>query len=292
MPKKIFLNGKLVSPKEANISIFDHGVLYGDGVFEGIRVYQKNVFALKEHIDRLYASARAIELKIPYGKTRMTENVIKTLRANAIIDGYIRLVVTRGPGDLGLDPRKCYSPTIFIIADRITLYPEELYQKGLSLIISKTRRNHPSSLNPNIKSLNYLNNILAKIEAIKSGVPEALMLSVAGEVAECTGENVFIAKNGALFTPPASVGALDGITQRKVLELAGRLRIKTAKKKIYEKDIYAADEMFLTGTAAEIVPVVRVNRRKIGRGVPGPIMKKLLLSFRQITALYGRKYKV
>ncbi|MCD6413628.1 MAG: branched-chain-amino-acid transaminase [Elusimicrobia bacterium] len=287
MALKILLNGKLVGEKDAKISVFDHGLLYGDGVFEGIRAYSGKVFKLKEHIDRLYDSARYIMLKIPVSKRKMSEDILKTLRANSLKDAYIRVVVTRGVGDLGLDPIKCPQATYFVIADRIALYPREFYEKGLKICTVSTRRNLPEALNPRVKSLNYLNNILAKIEGNIRGVPEALMLNNSGFVAECTGDNVFIVKNGEIRTPPASVGVLEGITQATVIELAKKFRIKVRREIFTRYCLFTADECFLSGTAAEIVPVIEVDNRKIADGRPGSITKKLMLEFRKVVKRSG-----
>jgi len=289
---KIYLNGRLVDKDKAVISVFDHGLLYGDGVFEGIRSYNCLVFKLKEHIDRLYRSAEAIELKIPMTKTGMVKAVIGTLKANSLRDAYIRLVVTRGHGDLGLDPRKCKIPTVFIITDKISLYPKEFYQNGLEIITAKTKRNLVAALNPKIKSLNYLNNILAKIDAINAGTEEAIMLTYDDYVAECTGDNIFIYSDGKLITPPDDVGALEGITRNAVIGLAGKLGIKFEEKMLRMKDVYAAGEVFLTGTAAEIVPVTIIDKRKINSGKPGKNTMRLMDEFKILTKVDGVKYEV
>ena len=287
---KIYLNGKLVEKQDAKISVFDHGLLYGDGVFEGIRSYSCLVFKLREHIDRLYCSAQAICLNMPITKEAMTKAIITTLKANKLSDAYIRVVVTRGEGDLGLDPRKCKSPSIFIITDKIVLYPKEFYQKGLSIVTVPTIRNIPEALNPQIKSLNYLNNILAKIEAINFNVEEALMLNKDGLVAECTGDNVFMLKNHTLITPPTAMGVLAGITRQSVLDLSPKLGLKTEEQLITRYDLFNADEVFLTGTAAEIIPVVSIDRRIIGRGKPGKFTLNLIKEFRKVTKIQGAKY--
>lgn len=289
---KIYLNGKLVDKDKAAISVFDHGLLYGDGVFEGIRSYNSLVFKLKEHIDRLYRSAKAIELKIPILKADMIKAVLKTLKANGLKDAYIRLVVTRGPGDLGLDPRKCKVPVVFIITDKISLYPEKFYRNGLAIITAKTRRNLTTALNPKIKSLNYLNNILAKIDAIKAGTEEAIMLTYNDYVAECTGDNIFMISGGRLITPPADVGALEGITRDAVIGLAGKMGIIFEEKMIKVEDLYAASEVFLTGTAAEIIPVTAIDRRRISDGKPGEVTKRLMREFKSITKVNGVKYEL
>ena len=287
---RIYLDGKLVEKEKALISVFDHGLLYGDGVFEGIRVYNNLVFRMKEHIDRLYRSAEAIELKIPMTKVEAINATIATLKDNKLTDAYIRFVVTRGVGDLGLDPRKCPKATVFIIADKISLYPEEFYRNGLKIITAKTRRNYPKALDGRIKSLNYLNNILAKIEAIKAGTQEAIMLTHDEYVAECTGDNIFIIKNGMLATPPADVGALEGITRDAVMGIAKKTNMSCCEKMLKMEDVYAADEVFLTGTAAEIIPVVEIDGRKIGSGKPGDGTLKLKKAFEELTKTDGVRY--
>lgn len=287
---KIYIDGKLVDKEKALISVFDHGLLYGDGVFEGIRVYDCLVFRIKEHIDRLYKSADAIEIKIPMTKIDMIEAVIKTLKANKLRDAYIRLVVTRGVGDLGLDPRKCPKPTVFIITDKIKLYPEEFYKNGLEIVTATTRRISPRALDPRIKSLNYLNNILGKLDAIKSGTEEAIMLTYDDYVAECTGDNIFIVKNCELITPPVSIGALEGITRDAVISLAKNMDIAFYDKMIKMDDLYGAEEVFLTGTAAEIIPVINIDKRKIGMGRPGELTLRLSEEFRKLTKVDGVRY--
>lgn len=287
---KIYLNGKLIEKEKAVISVFDHGLLYGDGVFEGIRSYDCLVFRLKEHIDRLYKSADAIELKIPLNKIELIEAVIKTLKANKLKDAYIRLVITRGVGDLGLDPRKCPKPTIFIITDKIVLYPKKYYQKGLEIITAPTKRNLPQALDARIKSLNYLNNILAKIDAIKAGTEEAIMLTYNDYVAECTGDNIFVVKSGELITPPVDIGALEGITRDAVIGLARKTDIPFYEKMFKMEDVYTANEVFLTGTAAEIVPVTKIDERKIGDGKPGEVTLRLGEEFKRLTKVDGVKY--
>lgn len=285
---KIYLDGLFVTKEEAKISVFDHGLLYGDGVFEGIRAYNGRIFKLREHLDRLYHSARAIMLKIPMSKRVMEETVIETVRINKLHNAYIRLLVTRGIGDLGLDPRKCSKPSIIIIADKITLYPPEYYSKGLSVVTVVTRRNIPEALNPCIKSLNYLNNILAKIEAIRANVPEAIMLNKDGYVSECTGENIFILKENTLITPPTSAGVLPGITREAVMELAKmKLKLLVKEELFTVYHVYTSDECFLTGTAAEIVPVVKVDERIIGNGKPGKITLQLIEEFHELTRSTG-----
>ncbi len=289
---KIYLDGKLIDKEKAYISVFDHGLLYGDGVFEGIRTYDGLIFRMKEHIDRLYKSAGAIELKIPMTKMEMIEAVITTLKANKLHNAYIRLVVTRGVGDLGLDPRKCSKPTIFIITHKIALYPKEFYRKGLEIVTATTRRNYPQALDPRIKSLNYLNNILAKLDAIKSGTEEAIMLTYDGYVAECTGDNIFIVKNCELITPPVNLGALEGITRDAVIKLAKSTDIPFYEKLLRMEDVYDADEVFLTGTAAEIIPVVRIDKRRIGDGKPGEMTRRLTGTFKDLTKSDGVRYDV
>ena len=286
----VYLDGKLVDKDKAVISVFDHGLLYGDGVFEGIRTYDGLVFRMKEHIDRLYRSADAIELKIPLTKAGMTEAVIKTLKANELKDAYIRLVVTRGTGDLGLDPRKCRAPAIFIITDKIALYPKEYYEKGLEIITARTRRNLPQALDARIKSLNYLNNILAKIDAIKAGTEEAIMLNYEGYVAECTGDNIFMVKGGGLATPPVTLGALEGITRDAVIGIAKKAGIAFSERLLKIEDLYGADEVFLTGTAAEVIPVVKIDGRAIGNGKPGVTTLRLTGEFRKLTKTDGMRY--
>ena len=290
MGLKVYFNGGLIEKDSAKVSILDHGLLYGDGVFEGIRSYNRRVFRLNEHIDRLYRSAAEIRLDTGMSKQEMQKAILDTLKANQLTDSYIRVVVTRGPGDLGLDPRKCPKPTVFIITDKIKLYPEELYENGLPIIIARTKRNHPETVDPRIKSLNYLNNILAKIEAIDAGTEEALMLTVDGYVVECTGDNIFIIKGGKIFTPPSELGALEGITQDAVIELAEKRGIKIERKIMLPEEVSAADECFLTGTAAELIPVIKIDGQDIGNGKPGPVTKALLQDFRKLTRTDGMEY--
>lgn len=287
MAQLIYLDGELVPREQAKISVFDHGLLYGDGVFEGIRVYHGRVFRLDEHLKRLERSARALLLDIPLSHEELVAATVETCRANGVEDGYIRLVVTRGVGDLGLDPRKCPKPSVFIIAANIQLYPEELYECGLSLITCSTRRNSPASLDPGIKSLNYLNNIMAKIECIHADVPEGIMLTHAGLVSECTGDNIFVVRDGKLVTPPVEAGILDGITRAAVIELADEEKIPVVQTLFPVTEVYVADECFLTGTAAELVPVVQVDGRTIGDGKPGPVTKRLLKRYRDLTRSEG-----
>jgi branched-chain amino acid aminotransferase len=288
---KIYINGKFYDKENAKISVFDHGLLYGDGVFEGIRSYNRRVFKLKEHIDRLFESGRSIMLKIPLTKEQLIKAVVQTIKANKLDNAYIRLVVTRGEGDLGLDPRKCYKgSTVIIIADRIALYPEKLYREGLTIVTVPTVRNLPEALNPQIKSLNYLNNILAKIEAGNAGCDEAIMLDSLGYVAECTGDNIFVAKNGHLYTPPQCMGTLRGITRDSVLEIARKNKIPAHEHVITRHEVYISDECFLTGTAAEIIPVVKVDGRVIGGGKPGKLTLSLMKKFKELTRKEGVKY--
>jgi len=288
---KVYINGKFYQKQDAKISVFDHGLLYGDGVFEGIRSYSRLVFKLKEHIDRLFESAHSIMLKIPLTRERLAEAVILTLKENNLKDAYIRLIVTRGEGDLGLDPRKCMGQaTVIIIADKIVLYPEKFYRDGLKIITVPTVRNLPEAVNPQIKSLNYLNNILAKIEASNYGFDEAIMLDSLGYVAECTGDNIFIVKQNHLYTPPQCMGTLRGITRDTVLEIAKKNKILTHEHVLTRHEVYICDECFLTGTAAEIIPVVKVDGRVIGTGRPGKMTLGLMKKFRQLTKTKGLKY--
>jgi branched-chain amino acid aminotransferase len=283
MSLKVYVDGELFDKEEAKISVYDHGLLYGDGVFEGIRSYNGKVFRLQEHLDRLWDSAKAIWLEIPISKKEMAKAIEETLALNGIEDGYIRVVVTRGCGTLGLDPDKCSNPQVIIITDRISLYPDEVYQKGLEIITVSTVRNHPAALSPRVKSLNYLNNILAKIEGKQANCVEALMLNHKGEVAECTGDNLFLARNGTLLTPPNDAGILEGITREAVIGLAREAGIEVREVSLTKHDVYIADECFLTGTAAEVVSVVKVDSRTIGDGTPGPITRDLAQRFRKLT---------
>lgn len=283
----IYLDGKFVPQEEAKISVFDHGYLYGDGVFEGIRAYDGIVFRLDEHLRRLYESAKTITLEIPLSIKEMEEALLETIRRNNLRDAYIRLVVSRGYGDLGLDPRKCPKPTVVIIAASISLYPAELYEKGLEVAITSTRKNRPDTLTPRVKSLNYLNNIMAKVELNRAGLFEGIMLTVDGYVAEATADNVFIVKKGMLLTPPKYLGILEGVTRNAILELAGKLGIPAREEVFTAHDLYNADECFLTGTAAEVVPVVKVDGRVIGNGAPGETTKRLIAAFRESTKSDG-----
>ncbi|MDE1919823.1 MAG: branched-chain-amino-acid transaminase [Candidatus Omnitrophica bacterium] len=288
---KIYLNGKLVDKADARVSVFDHGFLYGDGAFEGIRSYNARVFRLKAHIDRLYETMHTLMIDPRLTRKQMADVVVATLRANKIKDGYIRLIVSRGEGDLGLDPRKCHGrPNVICITDKITLYPKELYQQGMSIITVPTAKNHPNALNPQLKTLNYLNNILAKIEASHCGYNEAIMLEDNGYIGECTGDNVFIYKDGVLATPCA--GRLKGITCDAILELAVKMKIKVFEGYITRHEMYNAQECFLTGTAAELIPIVKVDGRAIGEGRPGPVTRKLLDAFHQLTKKDGVKYSL
>ncbi|NOZ68212.1 MAG: branched-chain-amino-acid transaminase [Deferribacteres bacterium] len=279
---KIYIDGKYHDRADARISVFDHGLLYGDGVFEGLRIYNGKVFRLSEHVDRLYRSAKAILLEIPLAKEDMERAVIETVKVNAKDSGYIRLIVTRGEGPLGIDPLQCGRPSVIIIVSGIQLYPDEYYQKGIEIVTASSRRISPDSLDPRIKSLNYLNNIMAKLEARQAGCLEAVMLNREGFVAECTGDNIFIVKNKELFTPPSYHGALDGITMRTVIEIAGSLDIRTCEAALTRYDLYNADECFMTGTGAEIAPVIKIDGRQIGDGTPGRTTRQLMDKFRQM----------
>lgn len=287
MTLQINLNGTLVPKEQAVVSVFDHGLLYGDGVFEGIRIYNGNVFLEQEHIDRLYESALAIRLTIPMTKAELSAATQATVAANKLTNGYIRLVVTRGSGSLGLDIHRTSNPQIIIIADTISLYPDELYENGLPLVTASTIRNHSAALSPRIKSLNYLNNILAKIEGLDAGTVEALMLNHKGEVAECTGDNIFIVKNGVLKTPPVDAGILEGLTRNAVMDLARKAGIPVEETAMVRHDIYVADECFLTGSAAEVIAAISLDGRQIGTGKPGPVTQQLLKLFRELTQTYA-----
>ena len=284
---KIYINGKYYDERTARISVFDHGLLYGDGIFEGIRAYSGRVFKLKEHIDRLFCSAKAILLTVPMSPAAITAAVVETCRRNRVRDGYIRLVVTRGPGTLGLNPNRCKNPSVIIIAGKIQLYPAELYQRGMEIITVPTTRNLHSALNPAIKSLNYLNNILAKIEANNAGCEEAIMLNAQGFVAECTSDNLFIVKDGRLLTPPLTAGALYGITRRVVLDLAAKAGLKASESDLTRYDLFNAEECFLTGTAAELMPVVKIDGRVIRNGKPGPATASLMREYHALTNASG-----
>jgi branched-chain amino acid aminotransferase len=284
---KIYIDGQFFDEANAKISVFDHGLLYGDGIFEGIRAYNGRVFKLKEHIDRLFCSAKALLLDIPLSHAEMSKAVVETCAANDLRDGYIRLIVTRGVGTLGLNPNRCKTPSVIVIAGKVQLYPEEMYEKGMAIVTVPTVRNLHSALNPAIKSLNYLNNILAKIEANNAGVEEAIMLNAQGFVAECTADNIFILKDGKLFTPPLSAGALYGITRGTVIDLAKQAGIEVSEPDLTRYDVFNADECFLTGSGAEIIPVTKVDGRVVGDGQPGPVSKQLIASYRALTQSTG-----
>lgn len=285
---KVFIDGKFYNERDAKVSVFDHGLLYGDGIFEGIRAYNGRVFRLKEHLDRLYYSAKAILLEIPMSREKIATAVVESCRLNKIRDGYIRLVVTRGVGTLGLNPNRCKNPSVICIADKIQVYPPELYQRGMEIVTVPTVRNLHSALNPAVKSLNYLNNILAKIEANNAGVEEAVMLNAEGFVSECTADNIFIIKDSKVFTPPLSAGALYGITRGVVIELAEASGLSVSEPNLTRYDLFNADECFLTGTGAEIVPIVKIDGRVIGNGKPGPLTKKLVAEYRSLTKASGQ----
>jgi branched-chain amino acid aminotransferase len=282
MPRIIFMNDRLVPEEEARISVFDHGLLYGDGVFEGLRSYSGRVFRLDAHLDRLWNSARAISLEIPLAKDVVAKAVNDTLAANKLADGYVRLIVTRGAGSLGLDPNRTKNPQVIVIADTISLYPQEFYDKGLRIVTAATQRVHSAALSPRIKSLNYLNNIMAKLEGLQAGCVEALMLNHKGEVAECTGDNLFVVRSGRLLTPPPDAGILEGITRGAVMELAHAAGIDCREATLTRYDIYTSDECFLTGTAAEVIPVVEIDGRKVGSGTPGPVTSRLTAEFHRL----------
>lgn len=282
MSLQIYISGQFFNKEDAKISVYDHGLLYGDGVFEGMRSYSGKVFRLEEHLIRLYESARAIHLQIPITAAEMEKAVYETLKKNNLVDAYIRLVVTRGAGSLGLDPNRTSNPQVIVIADLISLYPAEFYEKGLEIVTASTIRNHPAALNPRIKSLNYLNNIMAKIEGMHAGCIEALMLNHKGEVAECTGDNIFIVKRGKLLTPPIDAGILEGITRNAVLDLARAAGIEAHEIPLTRHDVYVADECFLTGSAAEVIPVVKIDSRPIGDGNVGSITKRLIADFKAL----------
>jgi len=284
---KVFIDGKLYAQRDAKVSVFDHGLLYGDGIFEGIRVYNGRVFKLDEHVERLFCSAKALLLKIPMTRSALNGAVVETCRANRVRDGYIRLIITRGVGTLGLNPRGCRRPSVIIIAGKIQLYPKSYYEKGLDIITVPTVRNLHSAVNPAIKSLNYLNNILAKIEANNAGCEEAVMLNAEGYVAECTGDNLFILKSGQLLTPPLHAGALYGITRATVMDLARDAGLPAAENNLTRYDLFNADECFLTGTGAEVVPVVKIDGRVIGSGRPGRVTRKLVTAYHALTKVSG-----
>lgn len=284
---QVYIDGEIVPEKEAKISVFDHGLLYGDGVFEGIRFYNGRVFRLEEHIDRIFDSAKAIHLKISLNQAEVSQAVVNTIKANQLRDGYVRLVVTRGTGGLGLSPYRCKKESIIVIASKIALYPEEDYKNGLKLVTCSTRRPAHDALSPAVKSLNYLSNVMAKIEALAAGAEEGVMLNSFGLVSECTGDNVFMVKKGVIYTPPVSAGMLDGITRRVVIELARDLGYTLLEKELSRYDLYTANEVFLTGTAAEVIPVKIYDEREIGEGKPGPITKELMVEFRKMVESTG-----
>ena len=298
MELQIYIDGKWYPKSEAKISVFDHGLLYGDGVFEGIRTYRGLVFKLQEHLDRLWESAHTLMIRIPMTQKEMQKAIIETLKRNKFMDGYIRVVVTRGVGDLGLDPAKCKVASVFIITDKIALYPEAFYSEGLQIVTVPTVRNFPEAVSPAVKSLNYLNNILAKIEAKNSGCIEALMLNHQGYVAECSGDNVFMVKGEGrnkkpvLMTPPVYLGSLNGITRGAIIEVAAQKKIEFREQVLTRHDLFNADEVFLTGTAAEVIPVVKIDGREIGSGKPGPVTLRLRQGFQTLTAKDGVRYKV
>ena len=279
MPLKVWIDGKLLDKDDAKISVYDHGLLYGDGVFEGIRVYAGRIFRAEAHLNRLYDSAKAIRLEIPITQKDFLAAIEQTVKANGFVDCYIRAVVTRGVGFLGIDPNKCKSPSVFIIADSIQVYPKEMYEKGMAVITSSIIRNHPAALSPRIKSLNYLNNILARIEANDAGVAEAIMLNHLGNVAECTADNIFIVRGGKVLTPTIVDGILEGVTRQTILDLCKRLNIPYAEQSFQKHDLFVADECFVTGTGAEVAPVTKIDGRIIGNGQPGPITKRLIEAF-------------
>lgn len=282
MSVQVYISGQFFAKEDAKISVFDHGLLYGDGVFEGMRSYSGCIFRLQEHLERLYESARSIGLSVPIELSELAEACYETLRRNQLEDAYIRLIVTRGAGTLGLDPNRTSHPQVIIIADLISLYPSQYYEQGLELVTASTIRNHPAALNPRIKSLNYLNNILAKIEGLQAGCVEALMLNHQGHVAECTGDNIFIVRHGVLLTPPPEAGILEGITRNAIIELAGRLGVACREVTLTRHDIFVAQECFLTGSAAEVIPVVSLDQRPIGDGQVGPITKRLMVAFKEL----------
>jgi branched-chain amino acid aminotransferase len=279
---QVYINGKFYPKPDAKISVYDHGLLYGDGVFEGLRIYSGKIFKLKEHVDRLFESARAIRLEIPLSHDEMMKAIQATVDLNQKRDGYIRPIVTRGAGYLGLDPRKCGEPQVIVIVDDISMYPDEMYEHGMEIVTVATIRNHPNALNPRIKSLNYLNNILAKIEGQLAGCAEALMLNHKGEIAECSGDNVFLVRHGKLLTPSIESGILEGITRNTVIDLAKAAKIPVIEQPLTRHDLYVSDECFLTGSAAEIIPVTKCDARVIGTGKPGPVTKQLREAFTRL----------
>ncbi|HSU69388.1 MAG TPA: branched-chain-amino-acid transaminase [Tepidisphaeraceae bacterium] len=280
---KVWIDGRLTDKADAKVSVFDHGLLYGDGIFEGIRAYNGKIFEWEAHLDRLFQSAKGIRLTIPLTREQLKAAVEETIKANNFSDCYIRLVITRGIGSLGLSPVRCEKPSVFIITDLLELYPREMYEKGMAVITSSVVRNHPNAISPRIKSLNYLNNILAKLEAIDAGVPEAIMLNQEGNVAECTADNIFIVRAGQVQTPQTHDGVLEGVTRRLMMELCRRNQIACVEKTLQRQDLYIADECFLTGTGAEVVPVTKIDNRTIGTGVAGPVTRKLIDAFHRYT---------
>ncbi len=287
MERTIYIDGQLLPASQAKVSVFDHGLLYGDGIFEGIRFYNGRVFRLEQHIRRLYDCARAILLKIPLTPEEMIAATCATVKANGLRDGYIRLVITRGVGPMGLSPFKCPTPSVIIIADAISLYSEESYRTGLTMATVATRRPSHDILSPQVKSLNYLNNIMAKVEAIQAGAEEGLMLNDVGLVAECTGDNIFIVRDGAISTPPLTAGALDGITRGTVFDIAQELGIPIRERDFSRHDVFIADECFLTGTAAEVIAAVKLDGREIASGKPGAITQQIIARFRELTQTTG-----
>jgi branched-chain amino acid aminotransferase len=279
MPLKVWIDGKLYDKEDAKISVYDHGLLYGDGVFEGIRVYSGRVFKFETHLTRLWDSAKAIRLAIPYSRDEIRSAVEQTVKANNFTDCYIRLIVTRGAGNLGLNPNKCPRPGVIVITDTIELYPKEMYEKGMAVITASVIRNHPNAISPRVKSLNYLNNILAKIEAVDAGVGEAIMLNHDGNVAECTADNIFVARGGTIYTPTTSDGILEGVTRAVILDLCQRLDIPAVEKTLQRHDLYIADECFLTGSGAEVAPVTKIDGRTVGTGSPGPLTRRIMDAF-------------
>jgi branched-chain amino acid aminotransferase len=276
---KVWIDGKLLDKDEARVSVYDHGLLYGDGVFEGIRAYAGKIFRGEVHLRRLYDSAKAIRLSIPLSPEEFLAAIQQTVKANGFTDCYIRVVVTRGAGPLGIDPKNCKSPSVVIIADTIQLYPKELYEKGMAVITSSIIRNHPQALSPRIKSLNYLNNILARLEANDAGVAEAIMFNHLGNVAECTADNLFIVRSGQVQTPMVTDGILEGVTRQAILDLCGRMGIPASERTMQAHDLYTADECFVTGTGAEVAPVTKIDGRVVGTGEPGPVTKRLIEAF-------------
>ena len=288
---EVYIDGKFYPKADAKVSVFDHGFLYGDGIFEGIRLYEGNVFRLEEHLERLEMSAKAIMLQLPWTRKEIADIVCESCRRNNLTDGYIRLIISRGVGDLGLSPKTCPKPSIICIADKITLYPEALYTTGMKIITAATRRISPAALPPMIKSLNYLNNILAKMEALQHGYHECIMLNDQGYVAECTGDNIFLIHKGRLLTPASHAGALIGITRQVALEVAEQLGLKLCETNLTRYDVWNADECFLTGTAAEVIPVIEVDGRTIGNGKPGPMTARILESFRKKVSKEGTRIR-